>query len=53
MSGQYRYPPNDHFLQSRQSNVFQSRHGKFFEFVLFCHIFFGKKNIFFFYILSP
>ncbi|CAI9557510.1 unnamed protein product [Staurois parvus] len=41
MSEQYRYPPNDPFLQSRQSDVFYKRHGEFFEVVIFLS-FFGK-----------
>ncbi|CAI9582323.1 unnamed protein product, partial [Staurois parvus] len=45
MSEQYRYPPNDPFLQSRQSNVLHRRHHQpcievkvvfcFFSFALF------------------
>ncbi|CAI9547469.1 unnamed protein product [Staurois parvus] len=32
------YPPNDPFLQNRQSNVLHKRHGEFFEVVFFfCH----------------
>ncbi|CAI9575665.1 unnamed protein product [Staurois parvus] len=42
MSEQYRYPPNDPFLQSRQSDVFHNRHGEFFEFAIFFVITFGK-----------
>ncbi|CAI9622773.1 unnamed protein product [Staurois parvus] len=42
MSEQYRYPPNDPFLQSRQSDVFHKRHGEFFEVVIFFSSFFGK-----------
>ncbi|CAI9552584.1 unnamed protein product, partial [Staurois parvus] len=53
MSEQYRYPPNDPFLQSRQSNVLHKRHGEFFEVVFFLSQFFGKLKKFFFYILSP
>ncbi|CAI9618872.1 unnamed protein product [Staurois parvus] len=41
MSEQYRYPPNDPFLQSRQSNVFHQRHGKFLK-LQFCHNFSEK-----------
>ncbi|CAI9539990.1 unnamed protein product [Staurois parvus] len=37
MSEQYRYPPSDPFLQSRQSDVLHKRHGEFFEVVFFCH----------------
>ncbi|CAI9536444.1 unnamed protein product, partial [Staurois parvus] len=49
MSEQYRYPPNDPFLQSRQSDILHKRHGEFFEVVFFCQ-FFGKlKNFFFTY----
>ncbi|CAI9559580.1 unnamed protein product [Staurois parvus] len=40
MSEQYRYPPNDPFLQSRQSDVLHKRHGEFFEVVFcFCNFF--------------
>ncbi|CAI9554225.1 unnamed protein product, partial [Staurois parvus] len=47
MSEQYRYPPNDRFLQSRQSDVLHKRHGEFFEVVFFFFIIFRKmKNIF-------
>ncbi|CAI9556453.1 unnamed protein product, partial [Staurois parvus] len=49
MSEQYRYPPNDPFLQSRQSNVFHNRQGEVFEVVIFfCHNFSEMKNFFFF-----
>ncbi|CAI9576488.1 unnamed protein product, partial [Staurois parvus] len=53
MSEQYRYPPNDHFLQSRQSDVLHKRHGEFFEVVFFFHKFSENEKYFFFYILSP
>ncbi|CAI9583107.1 unnamed protein product, partial [Staurois parvus] len=53
MSEQYRYPPNDPFLQSRQSDVLCKRHGEFFEVVCFCHNFSENEKYFFFYILSP
>ncbi|CAI9538611.1 unnamed protein product, partial [Staurois parvus] len=53
MSEQYRYPPNDPFLQSRQSNVLHKRHGEFFEVVFFCYKIFRKIKNIFFYILSP
>ncbi|CAI9580114.1 unnamed protein product, partial [Staurois parvus] len=52
MSEQYRYPPNDPFLQSRQSDVLHNRHGEFLKLYFFCHNFRKIKNIFF-YILSP
>ncbi|CAI9548475.1 unnamed protein product, partial [Staurois parvus] len=48
MSEQYRYPPNDPFLQSRQSDVLHNRHGEFFEVVIFCHNLSEMKKIFFF-----
>ncbi|CAI9547778.1 unnamed protein product, partial [Staurois parvus] len=48
MSEQYRYPPNDPCLQSRQSDVFHNRHGKFFEVVIFFVIIFQKLRKFFF-----
>ncbi|CAI9543201.1 unnamed protein product [Staurois parvus] len=41
MSEQYRYPPNDPFLQSRQSDVLHKRHGGFLKFY-FLLSFFGK-----------
>ncbi|CAI9577189.1 unnamed protein product, partial [Staurois parvus] len=48
MSEQYRYPPNDHFLQSRQSDILHKRHGKFLKVVFFFVIIFQKmKKIFF------
>ncbi|CAI9568425.1 unnamed protein product, partial [Staurois parvus] len=53
MSEQYRYPPNDPFLQSRQSDVLHKRNGEFFEVVFFCHNFSENEKYFFFYILSP
>ncbi|CAI9591151.1 unnamed protein product, partial [Staurois parvus] len=50
MSEQYRYPPNDHFLQSRQSDVLHKRHGEFFVSCIFFPIIFWKmKNNFFTY----
>ncbi|CAI9615693.1 unnamed protein product, partial [Staurois parvus] len=51
MSEQYRYPPNDPFLKSRQSDVFHKRHGKFFQNCNFCcHNFSeNEKNLFFTY----
>ncbi|CAI9583805.1 unnamed protein product, partial [Staurois parvus] len=48
MSEQYRYPPNDPFLQSRQSDVFHKRHGNFFEVFFFFIIFWKMKKYFFF-----
>ncbi|CAI9619319.1 unnamed protein product, partial [Staurois parvus] len=48
MSEQYRYPPNDPFLQSRQSDVLHKRHGEFFEVVFFFVIIFWKRKIIFF-----
>ncbi|CAI9588544.1 unnamed protein product, partial [Staurois parvus] len=49
MSEQYRYPPNDPFLQSRQSDVLHKRHGEFFEVVFFfCHNFSENEKYFFF-----
>ncbi|CAI9533968.1 unnamed protein product [Staurois parvus] len=42
MSEQYRYPPNDPFLQSRQSDILHKRHGEFLEVVIFLSEFFGK-----------
>ncbi|CAI9590534.1 unnamed protein product, partial [Staurois parvus] len=48
MSEQYRYPPNDRFLQSRQSDVFHKRHGEIFEVVIFCYNFSENENIFVF-----
>ncbi|CAI9538797.1 unnamed protein product, partial [Staurois parvus] len=53
MSEQYRYPPNDPFLQSRQSDVLHKSMASFLKLYLFLHNFFGKLKIFFFYILSP
>ncbi|CAI9532613.1 unnamed protein product, partial [Staurois parvus] len=50
MSEQYRYPPNDPFLQSRQ--YFIRGMVSFFEVVIFLS-FFQKLRKFFFYILSP
>ncbi|CAI9583880.1 unnamed protein product, partial [Staurois parvus] len=47
MSEQYRYPPNDPFLQSRQSDVLHKTNGEFFEVVFFFVIFRKMKNIFF------
>ncbi|CAI9584242.1 unnamed protein product, partial [Staurois parvus] len=48
MSEQYRYPQNDPFLQSRQSDVLHKKHGKFFEVVFYLSKSFRKlKNIFF------
>ncbi|CAI9575407.1 unnamed protein product, partial [Staurois parvus] len=47
MSEQYRYPPNDPFLQSRQSDVFHKRHVEFFQVVIFLS-FFGNEEYFFF-----
>ncbi|CAI9602940.1 unnamed protein product, partial [Staurois parvus] len=52
MSEQYRYPPNDPFLQSTQSDVLHKRHGEFLKLYFFVIIFRKMKNIFF-YILSP
>ncbi|CAI9619966.1 unnamed protein product, partial [Staurois parvus] len=50
MSEQYRYPPNDPFLQSRQSDVLHKRNGDFFLKLYFFVIIFRKmKNIFFTY----
>ncbi|CAI9582744.1 unnamed protein product, partial [Staurois parvus] len=51
MSEQYRYPPNDPFLQSRQSEVLHKRNDEFFEVVFFfCHTFSeSEKNFFFTY----
>ncbi|CAI9598783.1 unnamed protein product, partial [Staurois parvus] len=49
MSEQYRYPPNDPFLQSRQSNVFHKRNASFLKLYFFCHNFSEMKNIFFTY----
>ncbi|CAI9601437.1 unnamed protein product, partial [Staurois parvus] len=40
MSEQYRYPPNDPFLQSRQSDVLHKKHVEFFEVVLWFFFFF-------------
>ncbi|CAI9585645.1 unnamed protein product, partial [Staurois parvus] len=48
MSEQYRYPPNDPFLQSRQSDVFHNRHGEFFEVVIFLSSFIGNEEYYFF-----
>ncbi|CAI9538829.1 unnamed protein product, partial [Staurois parvus] len=53
MSEQYRYPPNDPFLQSIQSDVLHKRHGEFFEVIFFFVIIFRKMKNIFFYILSP
>ncbi|CAI9544932.1 unnamed protein product, partial [Staurois parvus] len=47
MSEKYRYPPNDPFFQSRQSDILHKRHGEFFE-VVFFFILFRKIKIFFF-----
>ncbi|CAI9531493.1 unnamed protein product, partial [Staurois parvus] len=47
MSEQYRYPPNDPFLQSRQSDVLDKRHGEFFEVVFFCQNFSENEKFFF------
>ncbi|CAI9553432.1 unnamed protein product, partial [Staurois parvus] len=52
MSEQYRYPPNDPFLQSRQSNILHKRHGEFFEVVFFVIIFRKMKNIFFLHVVT-
>ncbi|CAI9618158.1 unnamed protein product, partial [Staurois parvus] len=52
MSEQYRYPPNDPFLQSKQTDVFHKRHGKFLKFFFFFVIIFRKMKNIFFYILS-
>ncbi|CAI9588498.1 unnamed protein product, partial [Staurois parvus] len=49
MSEQYRYPPNDPFLQSRQSDVFHKRHGEFFEVVFFLSYFSENEYFFFTY----
>ncbi|CAI9555853.1 unnamed protein product, partial [Staurois parvus] len=50
MSEQYRYPPNDPFLQSRQSDIFHKRDNEFLEVVFFCHNFSEiEKNFFFTY----
>ncbi|CAI9581294.1 unnamed protein product, partial [Staurois parvus] len=49
MSEQYRYPPNDPFLQSRQSDVLHKRHGEFFEVVFFFVIIFRKMKKYFFF----
>ncbi|CAI9572986.1 unnamed protein product, partial [Staurois parvus] len=43
MSEQYRYPPNDPFLQSRQSDVFHKRHGEFFLSCIFFLYFFCQN----------
>ncbi|CAI9595442.1 unnamed protein product, partial [Staurois parvus] len=48
MLEQYRYPPNDPFLQSRQPDVFHKRHGEFFEVVIFLSSFFRNEEYFFF-----
>ncbi|CAI9568223.1 unnamed protein product, partial [Staurois parvus] len=48
MSEQYRYPPNDSFLQSRQSDVLHKRHGKFLKLYFFCHNFSKNEKYFFF-----
>ncbi|CAI9583036.1 unnamed protein product, partial [Staurois parvus] len=47
MSEQYRYPPNNPFLQSRQSNVLHKKNGEFFEVVFFCHNFSENEKYFF------
>ncbi|CAI9590339.1 unnamed protein product, partial [Staurois parvus] len=47
MSKQYRYPPNDPFLQSRQSNIFHMRYGEFSELVFFFHNFSEKEEFYF------
>ncbi|CAI9606311.1 unnamed protein product, partial [Staurois parvus] len=52
MSEQYRYPPNDPFLQSRQSDVLHKRNSEFFLRCFFVMIFSENEN-YFFYILSP
>ncbi|CAI9590679.1 unnamed protein product, partial [Staurois parvus] len=49
MSEQYRYPPNDPFLQSRQSDVLHKRNGEFFEVVFFFVIIFWKMKKYFFF----
>ncbi|CAI9568675.1 unnamed protein product, partial [Staurois parvus] len=49
MSEQYRYPPNDPFLQSRQSNVLHKRHGEFFCSCIFFVIIFRKMKKYFFF----
>ncbi|CAI9609511.1 unnamed protein product, partial [Staurois parvus] len=48
MSEQYRYPPNDPFLQSRQSDLLHKGNGEFFKVVFFFVIIFRKMKIFFF-----
>ncbi|CAI9541478.1 unnamed protein product, partial [Staurois parvus] len=40
MSEQYRYPTNDPFLQSRQSDELHKRNGEFFEVLFFFFFFF-------------
>ncbi|CAI9531453.1 unnamed protein product, partial [Staurois parvus] len=47
MSEQYRYPPNDPFLQSRQSNVLHKKDGSFLKLYFFVIIFRKMKKIFF------
>ncbi|CAI9536179.1 unnamed protein product, partial [Staurois parvus] len=48
MSEQYRYPRNDPVLQSRQTDVFDNRHGKLFEVVIFMSLYFRNEENFFF-----
>ncbi|CAI9621691.1 unnamed protein product, partial [Staurois parvus] len=49
MSEQYRYPPNDPFLQSRQSYVLHKRHGEFFFLKLYFFVNFLENEKFFFF----
>ncbi|CAI9562748.1 unnamed protein product, partial [Staurois parvus] len=53
MSEQYRYPPNDPFLQIRQSDVLHKRNGKFFlKLYFFWHSFSENKKYFFLHIVT-
>ncbi|CAI9593830.1 unnamed protein product, partial [Staurois parvus] len=47
MSEQYRYPPNDPFLQSRQSNVLHKGMASFLKLYFFVIIFRKIKKYFF------
>ncbi|CAI9608668.1 unnamed protein product, partial [Staurois parvus] len=50
MSEQYRHPPNDPFLQSRQSDVLHKRH--FLKLYFFCHNFSENEKYFFLHIVT-
>ncbi|CAI9581008.1 unnamed protein product, partial [Staurois parvus] len=53
MSEQYRYPPNDPFSQSRQSDVLHKRNGEFFEVLFFfCHNFSENEKYFLLHIVT-